>query len=301
MKEASIAFGPGGGLVGTLCLPEDDGAARVALGMILFNAGVVHRIGPHRINVRLARRLALAGVPSLRFDLAGQGDSARPDGDLPFERQAVADLQAAMDALAQATGVGRFSIFGFCSGGCHGFAAAQADARIAGLILYDTYIYPTLKSRLNRYLVTIRHRGFANASGDWVRRLAASARRRLRASAAPAAPAIEARDFETPAPADFARVVRAMHARGARVGMMYSGGFEGFNYAGQFRDAFRATGIDAFVTCDYFPHLGHSTTGIGAQRDLIDRIEAWTTDLAREVARDGGAAAPVGLGAGPRG
>ena len=51
MIERSIAFGADGGLIGTLCLPSIPGANGSGVGQILFNAGVVHRIGPHRINV----------------------------------------------------------------------------------------------------------------------------------------------------------------------------------------------------------------------------------------------------------
>lgn len=35
-------------------------------GVILLNAGVLHRVGPHRLHVHLARRLAAAGHPADR-------------------------------------------------------------------------------------------------------------------------------------------------------------------------------------------------------------------------------------------
>jgi hypothetical protein len=44
----------------------------------MFNMGANHRIGPRRINVKLARVLAARGVSSLRFDLGGVGDSETP-------------------------------------------------------------------------------------------------------------------------------------------------------------------------------------------------------------------------------
>ena len=56
MKEHSLAFGPNSGLIGTICLP--DSPQKCGVGVVLFNSGVVHRIGPHRFNVRLARKLA---------------------------------------------------------------------------------------------------------------------------------------------------------------------------------------------------------------------------------------------------
>ena len=46
--------------------------------VVLLNAGIIHRIGPNRLYVQLARRLASRGHAVLRFDLAGIGDSEPP-------------------------------------------------------------------------------------------------------------------------------------------------------------------------------------------------------------------------------
>ena len=134
MKEQSFAFGDEGGLVGTVCLPSIEQASRAHIGLVLFNAGVVHRIGPHRLNVRLARRLAARGIPSIRFDLSGQGDSARSHVTRSFEEQAVEDLRAAMGLLCSVAKVPQFALFGFCSGGVNSYAAAKVDERVAGWI-----------------------------------------------------------------------------------------------------------------------------------------------------------------------
>lgn len=282
MIERSIAFGPGGGLIGTICLPE-AGAPPGAVGQVLFNAGVVHRVGPHRINVRLARMLARRGIPSIRFDLAGQGDSARARGDLPFERQAVADLRAAMDTLAAACGASRFALFGFCSGGCHGYETAQVDARVAGLVLYDTYIYPTARSRLNAVLAPIRSRGLAPVALGWLRRQpaawAARARRWLGREAPRLPPQGDVGYFRVPSKAEFARTVRALQERGARVAVMYSSGFPAYNYAGQFRDAFRGTGIEDTVSCEYFPDMGHTATLLAVQARFMERLARFALEL----------------------
>lgn len=283
MKEASLAFGPGGGLVGTLTLPS-AGISPAGIGQVLFNAGVVHRVGPHRLNVQLARRLAAHGIPTIRFDLSGQGDSARATGTLGFDAQAGADLSAAMDALAQAAGVSRFSLFGFCSGGCHSYAAAQADPRVMGLILYDTYIWRTPRSRLNRYLESIRHRGFARAVGGWLGRQPASLSGWF--GNRDAAATFESGNFTMPTPDQFAEVVRRLRARGAKVGLIHTGGFADFNYAAQFHDAFRGFGLDDDVSCDYFPDLGHSATVIPARQALVEHIVGWTRELDERLRRE---------------
>ena len=60
MTEHTLAFGLNKALIGTICLPST--AQSSGIGVIFFNAGVVHRIGPHRIHVRLARALAAKGI-----------------------------------------------------------------------------------------------------------------------------------------------------------------------------------------------------------------------------------------------
>ncbi len=56
------------------------GPPRRAALCVLVNAGMVAKSGPWRLYVEVARRLAHAGVATLRFDLGGIGDSRREHG-----------------------------------------------------------------------------------------------------------------------------------------------------------------------------------------------------------------------------
>src|SRR5689334_20064244 len=69
--ENAIVFGGDVRLVGIVTTPAETRADRT--GVILLNAGVVHRVGPNRLYVTLARRLAQAGLTVLRFDHSGIG------------------------------------------------------------------------------------------------------------------------------------------------------------------------------------------------------------------------------------
>jgi dienelactone hydrolase len=271
MIERTVAFGADSGLIGTLCLP--DRVAPGGLGQLLFNAGVVHRIGPHRINVRLARDLARAGIPSLRFDFAGLGDSPRRSGPFDFHAEALADLRVAMDVLAHESGATRFALFGFCSGGPHSYAAAQADERIAGVILYDTYIYRTLRSRLNRYLNPVRQKGLVTTAAGWLSRLPGLFTRHEPRPGG----AIE---FQVPSPEEFVHALQGFQARGVQVSVMYSGGFpELYNYATQFEDVFGASGITRWVDYRYYPDMDHTATLLAAQSRFRADIAAWVVAL----------------------
>lgn len=277
MIERVLSFGDDGRLVGTLCLPA-KGCAPVA--QVLFNAGIVHRVGPHRINVRLARRLAARGIASLRFDLSGLGDSARAKETLDFERQAGLDLKAAMDALGEATGAARFALFGFCSGGRHAFALAPGEPRVAGLVLYDTFAFHTRRSRLRRYVLRAKREGLARAVAGRVARIW----RGLRGGGEAGAPTSDGSYAVTPSREAFAATVGALLERGTRVALVHSGEGDNYNYEGQFRDAFAGTALAGRVSLDFFPSLDHNTMDPAEQARLLDRLEAWTADLAKESA-----------------
>lgn len=284
MIERSITFGADDGLVGTICTPSGQSAVRRDVGLILFNAGVIHRIGPHRLNVRIARRLADRGIPSIRFDLAGLGDSSRPSGRQAFEAQAVIDLRSAMDALDSATRIHRFALFGFCSGAYHGYATALADERVAGLLMYDAYRFSTIKARLNRYMMRIQQHGWIRAVGGWAARgLSSFVRGILRAILARK----EGRRVadvgfitEMPSKIEFAAGLRTLLDRGVKIGLVYSGGgFEVYNYDGQFRDAFYGLGITDRVTAEFLPDLDHVATSMAAQAELVRQIEIWVLQM----------------------
>jgi pimeloyl-ACP methyl ester carboxylesterase len=269
-NEQSFAFGPGNGLIGTVCLPV--GTPRAAV--VLFNAGVIHRIGPHRLNVRLARRLAAEGIASIRFDLAGLGDSARPAGDKSFEEQAVADVRAAMDALGARCGLTTFTLFGFCSGAYHSYAAAQADDRVSGLVLFDAYRYRTFRAKLNRYRARIQQHGLINAVAGRITRMLARLTAKREAGDEEPLPSV-AYITQVPDRTEFAAGLNKLLARGTRVCLIFSGGFEGYNYAEQFDDAFRGLLPPGKVGSRYFPGMDHVATRLSGQEDLMKVVMEW--------------------------
>ena len=108
--------------------------------MILLSAGTVHRIGPHRWYVRLARRFAALGFSVLRVDLSGIGDSGAPAGcaeNLCYPRDMLADVDEAMRLLSARTGAQRFVLAGLCSGGDITFQKALADPRVASAVIVN--------------------------------------------------------------------------------------------------------------------------------------------------------------------
>ncbi len=135
--ETAQSFGPEGTLSGILCRPS--GPARTGdLALVLVNAGLNPRSGWARGGTTLARRLAAQGTASLRFDLAGIGDSAERSGaGLPlFDPASVREVSAALDLL-EGAGFRRMAVVGGCSGAYLALHAALADRRVAGLVLVN--------------------------------------------------------------------------------------------------------------------------------------------------------------------
>ena len=287
MNEISTSFGPGRYLVGTLTLPEP--LQPPALGCVLLNAGVIHRIGPRRLNVKLARELAAAGVPSLRFDLAGLGDSNVPRDAMPYEQQAVIDIRRAIDHLQRTAGVKRCVVAGICSGAVQALATAQQDDRVAGVWMLDGYSYPTRKTRWINWRRRLNRVLHPHVPSLLLGKLKAMLGRIAAAESEEDAARRNDRMRAIPSPASYAAALQSLVDRGVEVFVMYSGSLLAeYNYAEQFRDRFGAHRFVDAVRCEFAPHIDHSVTELAAQRHVISTICAWAGAVAangRDAAR----------------
>lgn len=136
--ERLLRFGPADGLVGVLCEPSPECALRDAPAVLLPNTGANGRMGNGRVAVRLARRLAEAGIASFRMDAAGIGDGGPDRGAAEppdtYDPRLTDDLRAALDLLEGRAPAG-ILVAGVCSGAHAAFQAAVQDRRINGLVL----------------------------------------------------------------------------------------------------------------------------------------------------------------------
>jgi len=139
MKEEAILFGANQSLVGVITEPADaiGDRARGGIAVILLNPGIVHRVGPGRLYVKIARRLATIGFTVLRFDFSGIGDSPVRHDTLPFARSAIAEAQDAMAFLHTTRGIENFVLLGGCSGAWAAFETACCDLCVIRTVLIN--------------------------------------------------------------------------------------------------------------------------------------------------------------------
>src|SRR5258708_16486466 len=116
MREKAFLFGDPPILLGITSEPPTSTPAPERPAFLILNAGLVHRVGPARKSVRLARRLAADGYLTMRFDLSGIGDSEPRRDTLSFDERAILDVRQPMHHLHRTPALRPFCLMRFCSG-----------------------------------------------------------------------------------------------------------------------------------------------------------------------------------------
>lgn len=155
-RETIETFGRHGSLAGILTRPTGE---PTGIPVVLLGAGIIHKVGPSRASVEVARILAAAGHPTLRFDLSGIGDSPRVRED-SMDETAVRDVEDAISLVEERVGApGGVALVGFCSGADNGLFVAAQDSRVSRLSLFDPTVHRTRgfeKRRMTRRLTSAR-------------------------------------------------------------------------------------------------------------------------------------------------
>ncbi|UQV44070.1 hydrolase 1, exosortase A system-associated [Janthinobacterium lividum] len=134
-------------MVGILSLPD----APSPRGVLIITGGPQYRVGSHRQFVLLARALAARGLPVLRFDLRGMGDS---EGSARDYRAAGPDIAGALAQFFDAVPALReVALWGLCDGATAAACHAPNDARIGALVLLN----PWVRSSAGLARATLRH------------------------------------------------------------------------------------------------------------------------------------------------
>jgi exosortase A-associated hydrolase 1 len=121
-------------LYGILHIPEDIGPR----GVLIVVGGPQYRVGSHRQFTLLARHLAASGVPAMRFDCRGMGDS---EGEPRTFEDMEEDVRCAIDTfLKEVPTLNELVIWGLCDAASVALFYAYRDERVTGLVLLNPWV-----------------------------------------------------------------------------------------------------------------------------------------------------------------
>jgi exosortase A-associated hydrolase 1 len=134
-EERTLSFPCNGSwLYGILSLPEQIKSR----GVLIVVGGPQYRAGSHRQFTLLARYLAANGVPAMRFDYRGMGDS---EGDTRTFEDVGDDIRHAIDRFhAEAPALREVVIWGLCDAASAALFYAHRDPRVCGLVLLNPWV-----------------------------------------------------------------------------------------------------------------------------------------------------------------
>lgn len=138
-------------LIGILSMPKDSGKR----GILIVVGGPQYRTGSHRQFTLLARQFASDGIPTMRFDYRGMGDS---EGEQREFTSIEDDIRAAVDCfLREAPELNEVIIWGLCDAASAAVFYAHQDSRITGLVLINPWVRTeqgAAKAYLKHYYVS---------------------------------------------------------------------------------------------------------------------------------------------------
>lgn len=148
LEEQALGFPCQGEWLTAILSPAAQPARR---GVLILVGGPQYRAGSHRQFTLLARALAAQGIPAMRFDYRGMGDSS---GAARNFEAVDADLRAAIDRfMAASPGLQEVVLWGLCDAASAAMFYARQDDRVRGMVLLN----PWARSAEGFAKVTLKH------------------------------------------------------------------------------------------------------------------------------------------------
>jgi pimeloyl-ACP methyl ester carboxylesterase len=290
IDEHPVRFGKTKSLLGVLAVPGTENRVN-RTAVILLNSGIIHRVGPGRLYVNLARRLAHRGFNVLRFDLSGIGDSPVRSDNVPFIRSSVEETQDAISFMEDACGAERVVLMGICTGALVSYRTALVDKRVSGTLMINAQGFiPEVVNEISQYVDTRKSARylFGNAlfnPRSWSKFLTGQVDYKTILGA------LSSRLFgnksiqaaRSPQVKEIAEGLNTLPSRGAELYLFYSEGDPGIDelnlILGQDLDVLRTK---EHVRYKIVRGADHMFTLLEKQAEFMTLIENWMADIAGE-------------------
>lgn len=276
LTEEPLQFGEGGRLLGILTQPGvPPRTTRELPAFVFLTAGSLHRVGPYRLHVRLARELATMGFSSLRVDLAGAGDSPQRLG-LTNQQSVATDYDEIVRVLDSRLGRVPIVLAGLCSGADNAIRLALGDLRVVGMVLLDPICTPEdgfrTRAVLMKYTTPARYLG-------WLRRRFAALTTPLEEQEEQFDP-LTLRDL--PTPEQLRSAFESVRERGGQVLSVFTQyALRYYNRAGQLGRILDVEGYQQFCTELFWPQAEHTYCLELHRHRLMGEIKTWADGYMR--------------------
>ena len=261
MNATPVVFGDYDHLVGIIERSCTGQASNV--GVILVTPGMLSHSGPFRLHVEIARQLSDAGIPSLRFDLSGIGESFGVGSSGDSGHRSSDEIRQAMEHLGNETGAEQFILLGLCSGADDSFRAAAKIPEVAGFVSIDGLGYPAGAFAWHR--AWGHHLPRMIRPAKWVNLIRRTWANSDEQTSMPLGQDIREYPPQEAAAAQLERLAQ----RGVEMHFVYTGGVsEYYNHADQFFEMFPSLASFENVTAKYFGDMDH-VAYLREDRDML--------------------------------
>ncbi len=282
MKETIAAFGKTRSLIGIVTQPESGSSADLP-AVILLNSGILHRVGPNRLYVKIARALAAQGFVVFRFDFSGIGDSSSSEEDISFDERTINELDEAMSYLGAEYLSNEFILIGICSGAKIAYTTQCNDPRVIGAApinipkLLDTTDDRLASAVKNRSETSYLLKSSLINPGSWLKLFSGRADYRgiLRNLNFLLRKLVPAANREYPDTLHIKSDIRSITDRNANLLFIYSERDRGLNYLKETLGGEMNTLDGSGRFRIEMIKANHTFTMLSNQRELIDLIVNW--------------------------
>ncbi len=153
MIEKVAVMGKHASLVGIMTEAATSVGHGLLPAILIVNAGLLHRVGPNRLHVTMARQIASLGFNVLRFDFSGHGDSSTRTDAIPFKYACRIEIEEAMDYMEHSCSADTFILIGICSGADISVKELRSNDRVVGAVgINGSYLFGDVSGEVSARL-----------------------------------------------------------------------------------------------------------------------------------------------------